>query len=90
MESPEKKMQVNESPGSANAAPGGFVYVDSKWAVLALVLAGMSFMGTIWSIHEATRAQTRADLLQLEVESFKNVLHEHHLPTTSHLPGEAP
>ena len=86
----EKPVQINESPNSNNAAPGGFVYVDSKWAVLALVLAGMSFMGTVWSIHEATRAQTRADLLQLEVESFKNVLHSRGLPTHQHLEGESP
>ena len=39
---------------------------------------------------EAARAQTRADLAQLEVESFKNVLHAARLPSSAHLEGESP
>jgi hypothetical protein len=54
------------------------------------VLIGLSIMGTAWAISMAFRAQERADLLQLEVESFKNVLHKHGLPTAAHLEGESP
>lgn len=54
------------------------------------VLVGLSIMGAVWAISMAFRAQERADLLQLEVESFKNVLHANKLPTSAHLPGESP
>jgi hypothetical protein len=58
--------------------------------ILFCVLTGASLIGTAWSINMAYRAQERADLLQLEVESFKNVLHAAKLPTSAHLHGEAP
>jgi hypothetical protein len=58
--------------------------------VTLCVLAGLCLMGTAWAIATAFRAQERTDLLQLEVESFKNVLHANKLPTAAHLPGELP
>jgi hypothetical protein len=54
------------------------------------VLAGIALMGAIAAMWIASRASTRADLAALEVESFKNVLHAHNLPTSAHLPGESP
>ena len=57
---------------------------------VGLVLAGLALGVAFWALREADRAQMRADLLQLEVESFKNVLHAARLPTSAHLPGEHP
>lgn len=81
--------------GQHNAPQGAQVIQveTSRYAPLLIVLCvlvGLTFMGAAWAIHEAKRAQTRADVLQLEVESFKNVLHANNLPTSAHLPGESP
>lgn len=59
-------------------------------ACVGLVMSGLSFGLACWALRESDRAQHRADLAQLEVESFKNVLHAAHLPTSAHLPGESP
>lgn len=53
-------------------------------------LCGTCFVGVVGFGFIALRAETRCDLAQLEVESFKNVLHAHNLPTAVHLPGESP
>jgi hypothetical protein len=69
------------------------IQVEARQTPLLIViclLCGLALMGAMWAISEARRAQTRADLAQLEVESFKNVLHSLHLPTNTHLPGEKP
>lgn len=58
--------------------------------IVLCVLVGLSLGSAAWSLSMAFRAQERADLLQLEVESFKNVLHANKLPTSAHLPGELP
>lgn len=58
--------------------------------LIACLLSGLAFAFAISARDEARRAQMRADQLQLEVESFKNVLHAHKLPTWAHLPGESP
>jgi hypothetical protein len=67
-----------------------FAAPDRALNLLLCVLTGLSLMGTAWAIHESKRAQTRADIAELEVESFKNVLHSRGLPTAAHLPGESP
>jgi hypothetical protein len=84
----------NRADGRSNAY---MVVGDSKLAPLlvalaacGLVLSGLSLGVAMWARAEAQRAQTRADLAQLEVESFKNVLHAADLPTSAHLPGEHP
>jgi hypothetical protein len=80
-----------ESPNLQGAH--GVVYFAAPHLSLMVtlcVLAGLALMGAAWAIHEASRAQVRADLAQLEVESFKNVLHSLNLPTNRHLPGESP
>lgn len=59
-------------------------------SILALVFAALCLGIALWAKAESARAQTRADLLQVEVESFKNVLHAYNLPTTAHLKGESP
>ncbi len=66
-------------------------------AAAGLVLSGLAFGMAIWAGNKADvandrarRAETRADLAELEVESFQNVLHAAHLPTSAHLPGESP
>jgi hypothetical protein len=59
-------------------------------SAIGLVLAGLALGVAFWARDEARRAEMRADQLQLEVESFKNVLHAAHLPTAAHLPGESP
>jgi hypothetical protein len=59
-------------------------------ALLATGLAGFAVGVALDARDHANRQERRADLLQLEVESFKNVLHAHRLPTAAHLPGESP
>lgn len=59
-------------------------------AAIGMVLSGVAFGVAVGALREADRAQHRADLAQLEVESFKNVLHAARLPTAAHLPGESP
>jgi hypothetical protein len=59
-------------------------------STVGLFVAGLALGVAFWALGEAGRAQQRADLAQLEVESFKNVLHAAHLPTSAHLPGESP
>ena len=59
-------------------------------AAIGLVLSGIALGVAFGAQREADRAQQRADLAQLEVESFKNVLHAARLPTSAHLPGESP
>lgn len=59
-------------------------------ATLAAGLAAFAVGVALDARDHAVRQERRADLLQLEVESFKNVLHAHKLPTAAHLPGESP
>lgn len=59
-------------------------------ALLSCLISGVALGFAMWSKAESSRAQVRADVLQYEVESFKNVLHAHKLPTAEHLPGESP
>lgn len=61
--------------------------------IVALVAIGVSCFAVGVALDardHAARQERRADLLQLEVESFKNVLHAAKLPTSAHLPGESP
>lgn len=90
-------MNAIESPNAfmPQAAPHSQQIVQVEHRSLPLIitlciLTGASLMGTAWAINMAYRAQERADLLQLEVESFKNVLHAANLPTSAHLSGESP
>lgn len=59
-------------------------------AAVGLVLSGLSLGLAVWACDKAARSEQRADLAQLEVESFKNVLHAARLPTAAHLEGESP
>lgn len=58
--------------------------------LVAVLVAGMAYVKAEAATERAAYAEERADLAQLEVESFKNVLHAYKLPTTVHLPGESP
>lgn len=58
--------------------------------LLATGLSCLSVGIAIDARGHADRQERRADQLQLEVESFKNVLHAARLPTAAHLPGESP
>jgi len=76
-------------------SPSASVRVGDSAVTLPLLMiicfmTGVCTAGTIAFGYIAWRAEERADLLQLEVESFKNVLHAHQLPTAVHLPGESP
>lgn len=76
-------------------SPSAYVRVGDSVLTLPMVMAlcfvaGMNLMGTMAFAYIALRAEKRADILQLEVESFKNVLHQNGLPTAAHLPGESP
>lgn len=86
---PQNSITQKAEPGGA-ASNSGVVFKDGVLSVLALILACMSFMGTMWALDKAGRAETRADLAEVEVESFKNVLHSRGLPTAAHLEGESP
>lgn len=59
-------------------------------SAVGLFVSGISLGVAFWALRQADYAQQRADLAQLEVESFKNVLHAANLPTSAHLPGESP
>jgi hypothetical protein len=92
-------LQDSTSGSATSSAPSSTAVnqqvIQAEQGVPALiitlcVLTGMSLMGAAWAINMAYRAQERADLAQLEVESFKNVLHAAKLPTSAHLPGESP
>jgi hypothetical protein len=61
--------------------------------MISLISIGVACFATgvaLDSKDHADRQERRADQLQLEVESFKNVLHAANLPTAAHLPGESP
>jgi hypothetical protein len=73
-----------------NAASARIDNAAMPLTILAVVLSCMSFIGMFWALSEAKRASTRADLAELEVESFKNVLHSRGMPTSVHLEGEKP
>ena len=85
----DARVVARDGGNAASASVGNSVLVQPIIAVLC-VLIGLCLMGTAWAIHEATRASTRADLAELEVESFKNVLHSRGMPTSEHLQGEKP
>lgn len=74
---------------SASAHVGDSVVTMPVLLMLCFV-AGVNFMGMVAFAFIAAKADRRADVLQLEVESFKNVLHQNGLPTAAHLPGESP
>jgi hypothetical protein len=84
----------NEAGGRSNA----YMAIESSkltpllvaLAAIGLAIAGLALGVALWARDEADRAEMRADQLQLEVESFKNVLHAAGLPTAAHLPGESP
>ena len=59
-------------------------------SLLSSGMAGLSVGVALDARDHANRQERRADMLQLEVESFKNVLHAANLPTAAHLPGESP
>lgn len=85
----DARVIAKDGGNAASARVGDSVIVQPIIAVLC-VLVGLCLMGTVWAIHEANRASTRADLAELEVESFKNVLHSRGMPTSAHLEGESP
>jgi uncharacterized protein HemX len=94
VETTEPPWVHNEAGERANAY---MVVGDTKLAPLlvalaavGLVLAGLALGVALWARDQADRAEMRADQLQLEVESFKNVLHAAKLPAAAHLPGESP
>jgi hypothetical protein len=92
---PERSPSSSANTEASDSTAVNQTVIQSEHRSLALlvtlcVLTGMSLMGTAWAINMAYRAQERADLAQLEVESFKNVLHAAKLPTSAHLPGESP
>lgn len=57
--------------------------------VILCFMMGAAFIGTLWAIAEARKAEREARILKINVDGYEKALAFHGIDAHKHLPGES-